>query len=228
MMKSAIFCVGVGPGDPELLTIKAVRILSACDVIAFPFTKEDDIRSTAYTIAKKAVPEIAEKERLPLYCPMTRDERRKKEQYELAAEKVRSHLDAGKKVAYLTLGDPMLYCSYTELGRLLAKKGYETVYINGVSSLFAAAAKLQKSIADHDEGFTVLCGSQDLSALDAPGNYVLMKSAGKMRKIKQILSEKGAAVCAVENCGMEDEKIYPSIADIPDTPGYFTVVFAKV
>ena len=63
--------------------------------------------------------------------------------------------------------------------------------------------------------------------LDLPGNYVLMKSASQMAKVKQILRESGRKVCMVENCGMENEKTYHSLEEIPDDAGYFSMIIAK-
>ena len=115
--------MGVGPGDPELLTKKAERILLESDMIAFPCNKEGGDHSTAFAIAKTAVPAIAEKPLLPLFSPMTRDDAVRQAHHEKAAKLLLAHLNAGRNIAYLTLGDPMIYCTYTALGLLLQKAG---------------------------------------------------------------------------------------------------------
>ena len=223
-MKGRIYCIGVGPGDSELMTLKAVRVIKECDVIAYPCKDEKDDTSAAFNIAKQAVPEITEKRLLPIFSPMVKDKKIRQENHERAAEQISSLLDEGMKVAYLTLGDPMVYCTYTSLAKLLSEQGHETEYVSGVTSFCAAAARLGTPIADWDETLSILPGVHDLSALKRPGRHVIMKSAGKMRQVKDELRALGKDAKAVENCGMPDEKIYRSISEIPDDAGYFTVM----
>lgn len=108
-MQGMIYGIGVGPGDPELMTLKAARLLREADVIAIPGKKKETC--TAYQIALGAVPEIEEKEIIPVVFPMTKDEVVLKESHEAAVKSLAALMDQGKTVAFLTLGD------VTEIGR---------------------------------------------------------------------------------------------------------------
>ena len=106
-MSGILYAVGVGPGDPELLTLKAARILTGADIIAAP--KKRNELGVAFQIAEKAVPEIRTKKILPLDFPMTKDQELLSQAHDEAAEKIETFLLAGKTVALITLGDPALY-----------------------------------------------------------------------------------------------------------------------
>ena len=102
MKKGVLYGVGVGPGDPELLTIKAVNLIKECDILAIPQKKRGEC--TAYRIAVQAVPEAKDKPVLPIDMPMTRDKAVREAAYKVGAEVVIEALSAGKKVVFLTLG----------------------------------------------------------------------------------------------------------------------------
>ena len=98
----------------------------------------------------------------------------------------------------------------------------------GVPSFCAAAARLNLPLAEWDEPIHIIPAVHRTdSKLDLPGTYVLMKSASHMAEIKKLLAESGRDVSAVENCGMESEKIYRSADEIPDDAGYFSLIVAK-
>ena len=225
-MAGTAYAVGVGPGDPELLTQKAVRLIRESCVIAFPGRKAED--SAAYRIAKAAVPEIKEKELVPVHMPMTRDVSALAEAHRKGAETLERYLDQGRDVVWLSLGDPAVYCSFSYLKSILEQDGYETVLVPGVTSFCAAAAELGTTLAEGEEPvhiFPAVHAGED--ALDQPGTYVLMKSGSRMSGVKELLIKSGRDVQAVENCGMDGEKIYRSAEEIPDDAGYFTLIVAK-
>jgi len=226
-MRGKMYCVGVGPGDPELITLKALRIIEEADVLAYPCTDEGKTNSTALSIASSAGGKIAGKERLPLYTPMVFDHEERMKYHRDAAEKIATCLDKGKNVAYLTLGDPTVYCTYTPLNKLLSDGGYETEFISGVTSFCAAAARLSISLADGSEGIKIVPFAASLAGTDDRENIVFMKAAGSMDKLKQLETLKNREVSAVTDCGMKTEKIYRKTDEIPDDAGYFTVVIAK-
>ena len=114
--------MGVGPGDPELITLKAVRVLRECEAIAVPGTQI--ATSRAYCIALDAVPEIAHKETLALPAPMTKDHTALLAAHRANALTLEALLNEGKCVAYLTLGDPTIYCSFSYLQHILEAEGY--------------------------------------------------------------------------------------------------------
>ncbi len=226
-MAGKLYGVGVGPGDPELMTIKAVRALKCCDVIGLPTAKGD--QSTAYEIAAAAVPEIRTKERMTLRMPMTKDpevlERSRKE----AVSLLTAQLDAGKDVAFLTLGDPCIYATYTYLHRMISEQGYDTEIISGVPSFCAASAKLGISLAEGDEQLHIHPAAYGLSdAMQLPGTKVLMK-AGKM--LPEILKDmpEGQSAFVIEKCGMDGEQLMALEEAVKKekVPGYFTLVIVK-
>ncbi len=148
-MQGCAYGVGVGPGDPELMTLKAVRILRMADVIAFAGSSPSD--STAFGIAVRAVPKIMEKELLPIRVPMTRDRQAQEIEHGKTAHLIETYLDAGKNVACLTLGDPSIYSSFSYYRKLLEKDGYKTEMVSAVPSFCAVAAKLNIPLAEWEE-----------------------------------------------------------------------------
>ncbi len=226
-MSGKMYCVGVGPGDPELITLKALRIIEEADVLAYPCTDKDKTNSTALSIASSAGGKITGKEKLPLYTPMVFDHGERMKYHREAAERITACLEEGKSVAYLTLGDPTVYCTYTPLNKLLSDAGYETEFISGVTSFCAAAARLSISLADGSEGLRIVPFAAALAGSDDRENVVFMKTAGRMAKLKQLETLKDREVAAVTDCGMKTEKVYRKTDEIPDDAGYFTVVIAK-
>ena len=227
MSKGIAYGVGVGPGDPELMTIRACRLIRENDVIAVPGKVPQD--AAAYRIALGAVPELADKELVPVYMPMVRDRQLIAESHREAADVIESYLDQGKNVVYITLGDSAIYCTFSYIQHLLEADGYETVLVPGITSFCAAAAALNIPLTEWDEPLHVVPAlhNTEEGSLTWPGNYVLMKSASRMREVKEMLSHTGLDVQAVENCSMENEKIYRSLGEIPDDAGYFSLIVAK-
>ena len=129
---------------------------------------------------------------------------------------------------FLTLGDPTVYCTFSYLQHILEADGYKVELVSGIPSFCAAAARLGTSLTEWDEQLHVLPtlhSAEDVSELS--GNCVLMKSASRMKEVKDALARSGRSVQGVENCGMESEKIYRSAEEIPEEAGYFTLVIAK-
>ncbi len=224
--KAVAYGVGVGPGDPELMTLKAVRLIRENDVIALPGKEPEE--TVAYQIAVQVVPELAEKELIPIYMPMTMDRDVQRENHRKGADLIESYLDRGKNVVYLTLGDSTVYCTFTYLQKLLEEDGYETELVSGITSFCAAASRLNIPLVEWNEAMHVMPAVHKLSSsLDQQGTYVLMKSGSHMKEVKDILRASGKDVSMVENCGMPDEKIYEDVEAIPDEAGYFSLIIAK-
>ena len=225
-MKGTAYGAGVGPGDPELMTLKVVRLIKENDVIAAP--GKDVKQTAAYRIAAGAVPEIAGKELLAVDMPMTKDRKVLEEAHRKGAEQIERVLDEGRNVVFLTLGDPTVYCTFSYLQHILEEDGYRVELVSGIPSFCAAAARLGVSLTEWDEMLHVLPGvhmAEEL--LQLPGNCVLMKSASHLGEVKEMLRKSGRSVRAVENCGMESEKLYQSLDEIPDDAGYFSLIIAK-
>lgn len=226
MNKGKIYGIGVGPGDPELMTLKAVKLIKEADIIAVP--GKEAKQSVAYKIATGAVPEIVQKELLPVPMPMTKDREVLAEAHRKGSDMLEKQLDQGKTVAFLTLGDPTVYCTFSYLQHHLETDGYKVELVPGISSIMACAAKLGIPLAEWDEPVHIIPGTltEDIMP-DSKGTYVLMKSASRMKDVKDDLRISGRNVQAILNCGMENERICRNLDEIPDDAGYFALVIAK-
>lgn len=225
-MKGTLYGVGVGPGDPELMTLKAVRLIRENMIIAVPGA--DPKETVAYKIAVQAVPELAEKKLLPIYMPMTHDPEELEKNHTKGAIALEEVLDQGKNIVFLTLGDPCVYSTFSYLQKRVEKDGYHTELVSGITSFCAAAARLNIPLSEWNEQLHVVPAVHRLdSTLNESGNYILMKSGKKMNQVKEILSQSGRDVLMVENCGMENEHIYRSVEEIPDDAGYYSLIIAK-
>ena len=225
-MRGTVYGVGVGPGDPELMTLKAIRLIRENRYIALPAEKPRE--SLAYRMAVQAVPELADKELVAVHMPMIRDKAKLREAHEKGARQLMDLADQGENVVFLTLGDPTVYCTFSYLQHILEAEGYPVVLVSGITSFCAAAARLGLSLGDWDEPIHVLPAAHKTGdRLDLEGTYVLMKSASHMREVKEMLGKSGRRVQAVIDCGMDSEKVCRSLEEIPDDAGYFSLIIAK-
>ena len=225
-MKGIAYGVGVGPGDPKLMTLRAIELIRENDVIAVPGKEPKE--SVAYKSAAAVVPEIADKELVPVYMPMIKDRALIDDEHKKGAALLKKYLDQGKNVVYITLGDPTIYCTFSYLQHYLEADGYPVELVPGISSITAAAARLNLPLTEWDEPLHVLPAVHKTdAAMDLPGTYVLMKSASHMKDVKETLRKGGKDVQAVIDCGMPTEQVYRSLEEIPDDAGYFALVIAK-
>lgn len=225
-MKGIAYGVGVGPGDPEYMTLKAVKLIKENDVIALPGKEPKE--TVAYKIAVQAVPELADKTLIPVYMPMTMDLNVQRENHQKGAKLMEEYLEKGKNVVYLTLGDPTIYCTFSYLQKIIEEDGYETALVSGIPSFCAAAARLNIPIVEWNEPMHVIPAVHKLGAtLDDSGSYVLMKSGSHMKDVKDLLRASGKDVNMVQDCGMDSEQVYQSVDEIPDDAGYFALIIAK-
>ncbi|MDD3797096.1 MAG: precorrin-2 C(20)-methyltransferase [Lachnospiraceae bacterium] len=225
-MTGKLYGLGIGPGDPELLTLKAVRLIQECDVIAVPGTAAEE--TTAYRIAVQAVPQMAEKELLAVEMPMTKDAVCLEQSHDAAADVVEACLKAGKNVAFLTLGDPTVYSTYLYVHKRIAARGYKTEIVSGITSFCAVAARLNMGLTEKSEMLHVIPASYQIEeALGLPGTKVLMKAGRKMAEVKKLIKKRKSGAVMIENCGMPDEKQYNSVDEIPDQAGYYSLIIVK-
>ena len=183
-MKGTLYGVGVGPGDPELMTLKAVRLIRENMIIAVPGA--DPKETVAYKIAVQAVPELAEKELLPIYMPMTHDPEELERNHAKGAKSLEEVLDQGKNIVFLTLGDPCVYSTFSYLQKRVEKDGYHTELVSGITSFCAAAARLNIPLSEWNEQLHVVPAVHRLdSTLNESGNYILMKSGKKMNQVRK-------------------------------------------
>lgn len=221
-----LYGVGVGPGDPELLTLKAARVIEACAVIAAP-----DTGGREQLALQIAAQHVRDKELLLCELPMTRDARVLEQCRQRAADLLCGRLERGEDVAFLTLGDPSVYATYSYLHRMVAARGYAVEIVPGVPSFCAAAAALGEPLCENEQPLHILPASYTglPDALRADGTKVLMK-LGKRRADTLALLErmdllKQSAV--VERCTMPDEQITRALSASDEGDGYFAVVVVK-
>lgn len=220
-----LYGVGVGPGDPELMTVKAVRILREADVVMVPDNCKSD--QTALRIAQ---PYLAGKQVVSAKTPMVRDQAVLDRAYTENAEAICALLDQGKQVAFLTLGDPTVYSTYIYIHQKVQAKGYPVEIVPGVPSFCAAAARLNISLCERAEPLLIIPASHDQTALlDVPANKVFMKAGRSILDLQAQLRDRGQLEHAsmVENCSMPNERVYASFADLQEPSGYFSLVIAK-
>lgn len=225
-MCGVLYGVGVGPGDPRLMTFLAADTIKKCPVLAVPARTRE--QAVSYRIARGLLPELDRKECLALSVPMTKDRDALKAAYEQAADRVEEQLKAGKDVACLTLGDPTVYSTYIYLHRIIRARGYEAQIISGVPSFCAVSARLGDSLADRSEQLHIIPSAYGVEeALSLPGTKVLMKAGSKMEAVKKSLQKHGQGAVMMENCGMENEVIYRGTEQIPNKSGYYSLIVVK-
>ena len=212
-MQGKLYGLGVGPGDPELLTIKALRLIRENEVIAVP--GNDIYKSVAYQIVKGVYEELDSKKLIPVAMPMTKDKAVLEANHQKAADDVETYLKQGKNVVFLTLGDPTVYSTYLYVHKRILDRGYEAEIVSGITSFCAVAARLNMGLVEMAEPLHVIPATYKASQMDEilamPGTKVLMKTGKKMK----------------ENCGMPEEKIYMTAEEIPETAGYYSLIIVK-
>lgn len=225
MERGKLYGVGVGPGDPELLTKKAERVLGEADIVAVPDKGAGE--KTALNIVSGIV---AGKELLYCPTPMVRDRAVLDGCYEQIANDICALLDEGKNVAFITLGDPTVYSTYIYVHKKVLARGYEAELIPGVPSFCAVAARLNTSLCEGAERLLIVPASHDAAdCLDIRANKVFMKAGKAIGELQTQLAERGMLERAslVANCGMEGELVCPRFADMTDGTGYFSIVLVK-
>lgn len=226
-MAGKLYGIGVGPGDPELLTLKALKCIRACDVLAVPGKQKEE--TAAYSIVLQAVPEIAGKECLELEMPMTKDKEKLANSHRAAFGSIKEALDQGKQIGFLTLGDPCIYSTYIYMHKLAAESGYETEIINGIPSFCAVSAKLNQGLVEQSQMLHILPSTYGVEeGMDLPGTKVLMKPGKKLKSMKEKLSEyPDSCVSMIERCGMPKERVYRGAQEIPEQTGYYSLLIVK-
>ncbi|MHB1393406.1 MAG: precorrin-2 C(20)-methyltransferase [Clostridia bacterium] len=230
-MGNKLYIIGIGPGDPELITIKAKRILAEVDVVAVPKTSAEKA-SLAQTIAEGAFEKG--KELLELLFPMSFDEKVLEKSWKEAIGKIREKLEKGKSVAFITLGDPTVYSTYMYIHKQLHKEGYATEIIPGITSFCASAARAGISLGENRESIAIVPSAYDCDNLEnvlkSFDNIVLMKVSKNISKLKELLKAQGLLEKSVlvSKCGLEDEKITYDLDSLDgERISYFTTMIVK-
>lgn len=225
-LKGKLYGIGVGPGDPELITLKGARLIRECAVIAVPHSGAPD--QVALDIAASLV---GDKPVLNCPMPMVRDEQELAQAHKAAADLLCEQLDAGRDVAFLTIGDPSVYSTYIYLHRLVEVRGYQVEMVPGVPSFCAAAAALNMPLCEAGQPLHIVPASYDgvAQALALDGVKVLMKSGKKLAALLSELKSRGQLQDAVlaERVGLADQRLVRDLATVKDMPGYLSLVILK-
>lgn len=227
MSNGRLFGIGAGPGDPELLTLKAVRIIRESDVIFAPRKSEDD-ESTVLKIVEGAV-DLKDKEILRPIFAMSKATDSFWEYGRRASEEIIGLLKEGKDVVFITLGDVSIYSTFFYMQTYIKQKGFDVIIVPGISSFSAGAAVAGIPLVLGMENLVILPSIGDKDRLyDSIGsfdNLVIMKSGRNIPLIASIMGEKHVPLeCAtvISNVGMDGEYIGP--LDVGREYGYFTTV----
>ena len=229
MKQGILYGVGIGPGDPELMTLKAKRLIEECDIVAVPVKKEGE-ESVALNIARGAASVPEEKVRRILFT-MNKDKAKREECRQAAAEAIMEYLDAGQSVAMPVLGDVGIYSTYSYVHKKLIQAGYEVQMISGIPSFCAGASKANISIVEGNEGFGVIPSLKGIDqvkkAMGVFDNLVIMKVGSHVKEVYDILKAEGKEDNAIiiSNVGMEGEYVGPLLPD--REYGYFTTMIIK-
>lgn len=230
-MSGKFYGIGVGPGDPDLLTLKAVKKIKKADIIIAPRTeKKPD--STALAIARPFIREDAEI--LELIFPMVYEQESLSDAWEYNKNVILGLLKEGKTVAFLTLGDPMLYSTYIYVYRLLENCGCPIETIPGITSFCAAGSRLGFPLVEGNDIISIVPATNSEDVLDQvmamSDNIVLMKVYKNFNKVVEKLQLHGLADHAVmvSKCGLEDEEILYNLKNIKDHKvNYLTTILAR-
>jgi len=185
-MSNILYGVGVGPGDPELLTLKALRCIKESDVIVLPTeTKEE---CYAYHIVEKVYPQIEKKEIVCMPFPMIKDKEKLKKVHNEIYKQIAKILAKNKTVAFLVIGDPSIYSTYSYIhSKVIENKG-TAIMINGIPSFCAVAAALGISLGDNRDEIHIIPGSYDVGhTLELEGTKIYMKSGKKLEELKKAI-----------------------------------------
>lgn len=220
------FGIGVGPGDPELMSLKALRIIESCPVIATPRTRQGS--NLALDIVSQ-VSDLSDKEILKLDFAMSKDRNLITKHHMQAAEAVIAVLKSGRDLAFLNLGDVSMYATFHYLKPLIEESGFECVMIPGLPTFSAIAARLGVNLTpDMNTPLHIIpAASENLDeVLMLPGTKIIMKSGKNFPKAKEALTRLNLLDKAllVSDCGLETERVYRNLNEINENLSYFSTM----
>lgn len=223
-----LYGIGVGPGDPELMTLKAHRLISVARIVAYP--APDSGESFTRSIAAGAIhPDAAE---IPMIVPMRVARFPAQDVYAGAAETIASHLSAGRDVAVLCEGDPFFYGSFMYLFARLSER-FPCEIVPGVSSLAACSAALARPLTARNDVLTVIPGPVDDAALRAriegAEAVAIMKVGRHLPRIRALLDDMGLTAQAgyVERASLAEQRVMPladMTKDASEGAPYFSMI----
>lgn len=213
-----IYGIGIGPGDKELLTLKAYRLIRTCDWVFIPESKGG---SLAGTICEEY---IKDKKVIELSFPMKEDN---KLRYRQAAQRIDEVLSEDEAGVFLTLGDPMTYSTYGYLMKELAALNIQAEAIPGITSFGAAASVLGLPITLRDEGFYLADGDVDEEILKRIDTVCILKSGKNKENIINKLEKHGFGFAYVKRCTQEDQRVIYDRREMLEDNDYMSLIFAR-
>lgn len=224
-MSGTLYGIGVGPGDPDLLTVKAVKRIAACPVLAYPAPEAGE--SLARRIAALHVP--AGKIELAIRLPIEIDRHPARDAYDTGAAQIAAHLDAGRDVALLCLGDPLFYGSFMYLHARLAER-HKIAIVPGITSFAASAALAGHAVSAREDSVVVVPATLPDAEIErriaAQDSLVFLKLGRHFARLKALLGRAGLAADAlyVERAGQDGERLLPLADATFDTAPYFSLI----
>ena len=228
-----LYGLGVGPGDPELITLKAARILNSADVV-YAAASTKNSYSLAVNIARPHIPDLTPIHMLSF--PMTKDQVEKENAWRENARILLQELEKGKIVTFLTLGDSMTYSTYGYVLRYVKHlaPGIPVISVPGITSYQASAACLNEPLVEGEEALLILSGVKGGDCIrkysNIPENIVFMKAYRNINDISAALEEQDLldkSVC-IKSCGLPDQEIIRDVASLrQQPPNYWTLILTK-
>lgn len=223
-MSGILYGVGLGPGAPDLLTLRAARLIESAKVIAYPAL--EDGASFARSIAAGLIPAGAREIVMPV--PMTTERPPAQAAYDRGAADIAAALEAGEDVVCLCEGDPFFYGSFMYIFARLAPR-FEVVVVPGVNSIAAVAASAGKPLVARNERLTVLPGPLSEAELTeriaGAESVAIMKVGRHLPKIRHVIEALGLTDRAtyVERASLPQEVVLP-LSEAPDAAPYFSMI----
>ncbi|NOX21184.1 MAG: precorrin-2 C(20)-methyltransferase [Nitrospirae bacterium] len=211
-----VYSVGLGPGDPELITVKAKRILEDVDVIVVPQSDQ-----TGRSVAREIVLKYINEEKIMMYYfPMNNDREELKRRYYDLANKIKAMLESGKKVCYVTMGDPTIYSTSNYLTDRLLSIGVQVRHIPGISSINAASTMLSIPLCIKGENFGVYEMPSDvqrtIELIERHPTTVFMKVNKRLPVlIDAVRKVKPASAYLARRIGLDGQCIYDMLNGTP-------------
>jgi precorrin-2/cobalt-factor-2 C20-methyltransferase len=240
-MAGKLFCVGCGPGDPNLLTLKAANIIRSADIIFCP-TSRPGRESIALSIVKPLLSKRRKRaEIIDLIFPMIKDKATLTETWRKNADQIAEKCSSGKKVAYLCVGDPSLYSTFTYIHKELRKRyaDLSVEIVPGVASMFAFASQAKISLAEGDETLAIVPACYDLDRVkttaSACDTVIFLKDGRYFGSVIEMLKQSGfsdeSLIAIAQDVSAEKEMV--KVARLKDVSNsnpaekYFSIMVVK-